>query len=257
MHCANIYGVRLILREFNCCAHGSRCRWHLLKTSSHSLPLSLPVCCLAVSFPLYLLLRFFLSCLPPFSFSLPRPDGEMLHSKPLSLRFTTLQVMWSGLPSPPSLFLFSLSLSIQKCSLFPSVLSPPWQRQTKAFHFSLALLALSVFVLYQTRLPLALCSLLLFPKKVSRGPRAPALRQGACLSRKEGGGGGGGWEGSAWWAREGGKSKSEYIISFSALELGWDLGGKPRGSVCDKGATSRNLGTIHASRRFHPTRGVC
>lgn len=156
------------------------------------------------------------------------------------------------------LYFFSLCLCLSRSvPSFPVSFPPPRQRQTKAFHFSLALLVLSVFVLYQTRLPLSLCSLLLFPKKVSRGPRAPALRQGACLSPGEGGGGGGGWEGSAWGAKEGRKSKSEYIISFSALELGWDLGGKPRGSVCDKGATSRNLGTIHASRRFHPTRGVC
>lgn len=155
------------------------------------------------------------------------------------------------------LYFFSLCLCLSRSVPSFPVSFPPRQRQTKAFHFSLALLALSVFVLYQTRLPLSLCSLLLFPKKVSRGPRAPALRQGACLSPDEGGDGSGGWEGSAWWAREGRKSKSKYIISFSALELGWDLGGKPRGSVCDKGATSRNLGTIHASRRFHPTRGVC
>lgn len=53
------------------------------------------------------------------------------------------------------------------------------------------------------------------------------------------------------------KSKSEYIISFSALELGRDWGVKPRSSVCDKGMTSHNLGTIHTPRCFHLIQGVC
>ena len=84
---------------------------------------------------------------------------------------------------------FSLSLSIHKrpLSLFPSVLFP-LTKADKGLSFLLALLVLRVFVLYHTRLPLSLYSLLLFPKKVSRGPGAPALRQGACLSPGVGGG---------------------------------------------------------------------
>lgn len=43
VHCVRIYSVRRIEREFYCCAHGSRCHWHLLNTFSPSVCL-LPCC---------------------------------------------------------------------------------------------------------------------------------------------------------------------------------------------------------------------
>lgn len=58
----------------------------------------------------------------------------------------------------------------------------PLTKPDKGLSFFPSLLAISVFVLYQTRLPFSLYSLLLFAKKVSGGPRAPGLVQGACLS---------------------------------------------------------------------------
>lgn len=80
-----------------------------------------------------------------------------------------------------SIPLFLVRLSISARTLFPSVLSP-LTKADKGLSFLPGQLAFCVFVLYETRLFLSLYSFLLFAKKVSRGPRAPALRQGACLS---------------------------------------------------------------------------
>lgn len=133
------------------------------------------------------------------------------------------------------------SLSLSQCPF------PPDKGRQRPF-ISPSLLVLCVFVLYQTRLPLSLYSLLLFAKKVSRGPGAPALRQGACLSPVRELVGGWGWGESRWCLREREEEErakaTEYIISLSALELGGDWGVKPCSSVCDKGTTSRNLGTL-------------
>lgn len=114
MHCANIYGVRLILREFNCCAHGSRCRWHLLKTFSHSLPLSLPVRCLAALFPLYLLLRFFLPS-PSFFFlsAATRWRDAPLQTSLTQVHNAPSHVIWPAISS--------LSISFLFVSVYPEV----------------------------------------------------------------------------------------------------------------------------------------
>lgn len=118
MHCANIYGVRLILREFNCCAHGSRCRWHLLKTSSHSLPLSLALCSLP---------RCVVPSLPPSTFffsSLPSPSFFFL-SASTRWRDAPLQTSLAQVHNAPSHVIWpaisSLSISFLFVSVYPEV----------------------------------------------------------------------------------------------------------------------------------------
>ncbi len=115
-----------------CCAHGSRCRWHLLNTFSHSLP----VCSLAASLPLslYSPCLFFYRSLPFFC------SDQMERCSSPSPSHSGSQCCDSCDPACyllPLYVSFSLSLSIHKrpLSLFPSVLFPR-QRQTKAFHFS-------------------------------------------------------------------------------------------------------------------------
>lgn len=81
-----------------------------------------------------------------------------------------------------SLFYFlSMSMSNHQhpYSLFPSVLFPQ-TKADKGLSFLPSRLALCVFVLYQTRLPLLLYSFLLFAKKVSRGPWLSLVREGLC-----------------------------------------------------------------------------
>lgn len=178
MHCASIYSVRLILREFYCCAHGSRCRWHLLNTFSHSL------CSLTVLLPLSPSLSLF--SLSPHLFFFFFCFDQMERCSTPNLSHSGSQYSESCDPACyllPLSVCFSLSLSIHKrsLSLFLSVLFPSDKGRQRPF-ISPRLLVLCVFVLYQTRLPLSLYSLLLFAKKVSRGHGAPALRRGACLS---------------------------------------------------------------------------
>lgn len=147
------------------------------------LSLSLSLCllhrCVAPSLPLYLLVcvslgLFFVVALTRWTEASLQTFLAQGHNAPSHV----IQPAISSLSIS-----FSLSLSIHKRprSLFPSVLSP-LTKADKGLSFLPSFLALCVFVLYQTRLPHSLYSLLLFAKKVSRGPGAPALRQGACLS---------------------------------------------------------------------------
>lgn len=89
----------------------------------------------------------------------------------------------------------------------------PLTKLDKGLSFLPSLLAICVFVLYQTRLPFSLYSLLLFAKKVSGGPRAPGLRQGACLSsvREVVVGG---WVGRICVVSEGGRKKEQKRVYY-------------------------------------------
>lgn len=229
-----------------------------LALTQYFLSFSLSINCIAVSLPLSLPPCMCFSRSPSFFFLL-RPDGEKLLSKPLSPRITMLQVMWSGLLSPPYLFL-SLCLCLSISASAPSfpVSFPPWQRQTKAFHFSLA--CLRAVCLYCTKLgSLSHCIPSFSLQRRCLGAPGPLLWDRGPASAR--------WGRWQWRVgrvcvvsegeRGGRKSRSEYIISFSALELGRDCGVKPCSSVCDKGTTSHNLGTIHTSRCFHLIQGVC
>lgn len=133
--------------EFNYCAHGSRCRWHLLNTFTHSISLFVASLCCSLSLSTSLSDSFRLSIL--FYASTKWRDA------PLQTSLTQDHNAPSHVMYPAN---FSLSISLSLCHCRSrsartpsfSVSFPPWQRQTKAFHFPLACL-LSVY-LYCTKL---------------------------------------------------------------------------------------------------------
>lgn len=152
----NIYGVRLIWREFHCRAHGNRCHWHFLNTF--------------LSSSLYLSLRLFLG--PSFFLASTRWRDAPFQT-PFARRSQSHVIQ-------PGISRLSPSISSPR-SLFLSVLPPP-TKADKGLSFLPGLPALCVFVLYQTGVPLSLYSFLFLQKKVSRAPGAPASGLGGRAS---------------------------------------------------------------------------
>lgn len=117
--------MRLIWREFYCCAHGSRCRWHLLNTFSYSLSLLPRFVAPSLSLSLHPRLCFYVSP-PVFFFSC---FDQMERCSTPNLSHSGSQCSESCDPACYLLLLsvcFSLSPSIHKrsLSLFLSVLYP-------------------------------------------------------------------------------------------------------------------------------------